>query len=149
MDLLLETAAFRLGRAAGLDRGVGEHRAATRLGLFDHHARLLLRFRDRLVGRALREKERAVQHVFRLAAATRIGRPARQAFLQHSRLLVQRFDRSGSPLEEVIDLVAVVAAERFANLDVSELSRCHVHPSTVTIETREVVVSPRAGRYRA
>ena len=81
-----------------------------------------------------------MQHVLGLAAAAGVGRRVRQPFAEHSRPLVQRFDRGRSPLEQVVDLIAVVAAERFANLDVSELSRCYVHPSTVTIPTREVVV---------
>ena len=85
-----------------------------------------------------------MQQVFRLASTARVGLTVGQPFAEHACALVQRFDRGCRPLEEVVDLVAVVAAERFANLDVSEFSRCHVHPSTVTIATREVVVCPRA-----
>jgi len=38
---------------------------------------------------------------------------------------------------------SIAAAERFANLDVSQLPRGYVHPSTVTIAARKVVVWPR------
>ena len=38
-------------------------------GLLHHHPRLLLRFGDCLVGRALREQERAMEDVFGLATA--------------------------------------------------------------------------------
>ena len=126
-DLLLEAAAFGLALAPGLGLGLGDEAARRHLGLVEHLARLRGRLGDGFVGGALREQQRAVEDVLGLAGADRLALRGRQPVLQLGHPLVRGLDRGGRPLEEVVDLVAAVAADLGVDLDVAELSRCDLH----------------------
>ncbi len=126
-DLLFEAAALGFALAARLGLGVGDQAARRHLGLVEHLARLGGRLGDRFVGGALREQQRAVQDVLGLAGAARLALRRRQPVLQLRHALVRRLDRGRRPLEQVVDLVAAVAANLGVNLDVAELSRCDLH----------------------
>ena len=62
-DLGFESAAFTLGDAAGGGLGVADERLRLRLGLLDQLTRARLRLVHRVVGGALREQQRALQHL--------------------------------------------------------------------------------------
>ena len=70
-DLFFEPAALGLAAATRVGLGVGDEPARLDLGVVEHLARLGRRLGDRLVGRALREQQRAVQDVLGL---TRVAR---------------------------------------------------------------------------
>ncbi len=124
---LFETFAFVVAAALGFGLRVREQLVRLELGFLHHLARLLLRFGDRFVGGALCEQQRAVEDVFGLPAA--IGFQLRR--LQPLRHLVDarvaRVDARRGALEEVVDDLSVVAAERLGDLGVSEFSRSNFH----------------------
>ena len=55
------------------------------------------------------------------------GGARRQPLLEDADLVLEVLDRPGRALEQLVHLVTVVAAERLADVDVSEFLRSHVH----------------------
>ena len=130
-DLGFEAAALSFVDAPRGDFGLTDERLGLRLRLVEDLARPLLRFGDRVVGGALREDQRALDGVGVVAAGRRhrsLGRRARWRLLDLAREVL---DRDCGALEEVVDLVAVVAAERLFDLAPAELLRCYVHETSV------------------
>jgi hypothetical protein len=150
VDLLFELGALPLGDARRVRLGLADHRVGPLLGLTDHLLRLDPRLGDGLVGRLLREHERALDDVGVGTADRRRSGCGRWRGLHHRRglwrgrrcrgcralrptgpelvhLVLEVLDRRGGPLEELVDVVAVVAAPRLADLDVAQLLRGHVH----------------------
>ncbi len=141
-DLGLESTAFTFGDAAGGGFRVADERLRLRLRLLQQLARARLRLVHRVVGGALREQQRALQHVGVFATRRERhlrrhchcrsrgcglrggGRGAAGSFLQ---LLRQALDGDGRPLEQIVDLVTVVAAPRVLDLAAPEFLRGHVH----------------------
>ena len=126
-DFFFEPVAFVVAAALRFGLGFGEELVRLELGFLDHLARLLLRFGDRFVGGALREQQRAVEDVFGLATAVRFELRRVQPFAHLVDARVARVDARRGALEQVVDDVSVVAAERLGDLGVSEFSRSDFH----------------------
>ncbi len=118
-----------LGLALPTRVGFGVRDQAPRLdvGVVEHLPRLRSRLGDGFVGGPLREQQRAVQHVFGLARTTSFGLRGLQAIGQLAEARVALFDRGGGALEEVVDLIFVVATHTVFDLGVAELSRGDLH----------------------
>ncbi len=112
-------------RACGL--GLGELRPGLGLGVVEDLAGLELGLGDRLVGGALREQERAVEHVLGLARLALLALGRADLLGEPAHALVQALDRGGGPFEQLVHVVAVVPAKAFADVDVTELSGRYVH----------------------
>ena len=126
-DLALEARAFLVTASLGFGLRFGEQLVRFELGFFHHRPRLLLRFGDGFVGRALREQQGAVEDVLGLSTAIGFELRGLQAVAELADPFAARVDGRGRPLEQVVDDLAVVSAERFGDLDVSEFSRGDLH----------------------
>ena len=126
-DLALESHAFFVAALLGFGLRFREQLVRFELGFLHHRPRLLLRFGDGFVGRALREQQRAVEDVFGLSTAVGFELRRFQALAELAYPFVARVDGRGRPLQQVVDDLAVVTAERFGDLDVSEFSRGDLH----------------------
>jgi hypothetical protein len=123
------------------------------LGLLEERARALLRLGDRLVGRLLREHERALEHLLGLAALAGASLRAREALGQLSHALGETFDSGGGAFEQFVDVVAVIATEPFSDVGVPQLTGSHIHGKPWYRDTRpkcETLRRPRmpTGRRR-
>ena len=125
--LALEAATLRLRLATRRGLGLAHHRAGLRLGVIQDLARLGLGLGDGLVGRALREQQRPVEHLLGLARLARLGVAGLGAGREVADLGLETLDPGRGPLEQVVDVVAVVAAEPFPDVDVAEFPWRHVH----------------------
>ncbi len=151
VDLALELRALALGDGRGVRLGLADDLLRAVLGLADHLLRLDARLGDGLVGRLLREHERALDDVG-VGAAHRCGHGRRgrhdrrglwcrclrgclrgsalgSTRTQLLRLRLEVLDRRRGALEQLVDVVAVIAAPRLTDLDVAQLLRGHVHGS--------------------
>ncbi len=125
--LALEAATLRLRLTTRRGLGLGHHRAGLRLRVIQDLARLGLCLGDGLVGGPLREQERPVQHLLGLARLARLRVPRLGAGREVTDLGLEPLDPGGGALEQVVDVVAVVAAEPFPDVDVAEFPWRHVH----------------------
>ncbi len=126
-DLLFEPTAFALGDAARGGLGFADQRLRACFGLLDQLARVRLRLVDRVVGGALREEQRALQHLGVVAARGKGRRLVRGAALELLDLTREVLDGRGGALEEVVDLVTVEASEGLLDLAATELLRGDIH----------------------
>ena len=139
-QLGLEPAALALGDAAGGGLGVADQGLRLGLRLLEHLLGAGLRLVHRVVGGALREQQRALQHLGVVAARRQrhLGRrraPRRGAAAARvqdgSRAscssVREALDRDRGALEQVVDLVAVVAAPRVLDLAAPEFLGGHIH----------------------
>jgi len=114
-------------RAAGGGLGLAHQRLRACLRLLDQLLGLGLRLVDRVVGRALSEQQRALQHLRVVATDLRRrlggGRPGAGG----GQLLGELLDGDGRSLEQLVDLVTVIAAPRFLDLAAAELLGSDVH----------------------
>ncbi len=130
-DLGFEPATLTFRDAPSSRLGIADQRLRLGFGLLEQLARPRLRLVHRVVGRALSEQQGALQHVGVVAArrerdfsgGCRGRRPAGD--LLHP--LGEALDGDGGALEEVVDLVAVVAAPRVLDLAAAEFLRSHIH----------------------
>ena len=113
------------------DSAFGELRAGLGLGVVQDLAGLELRLRHGLVGRALGEEQRAVEHVLGLARLALLALDRADLLGEPAHALVQALDRRGGPFEQLVHVVTVVPAKAFADVDVTELAGRHVHPFMV------------------
>src|SRR5215471_18150621 len=127
LDLALESRAFVLGDPPCGPFRLGHELPGLGLGFLEQRARPLLRFRDRLVGGLLREHERALQHLFGLAALARASFDGLKTFGQLTNALAQPFDRRCGALEQLVDVVTVVTAESLPDVGVPEFTRSYIH----------------------
>jgi hypothetical protein len=104
-----------------------DQRLRPSLRLFDQLARVRLRLVDRVVGRALGEEQRALQHLGVVAVRGQGRRVARTTAFELLQLAREVLDRRGGALEEIVDLVAVEATERFLDLTATEFLRGDIH----------------------
>ena len=109
-----------------------------RLGLrfLEHRARAFLRFGDRLVSRLLREHESALEHLLGLAALAGASLRAREALGELSHALGETLDGRRGAFEQLVDVVAVVAAEPFSDVGVPQLTGSHIHGKPWYRDTR-------------
>ena len=126
-DFFFEPFAFVVAAALRFGLGFREELVRLELGFLHHLARLLLRFGDCFVGGALREQQGAVEDVFGLPTAVRFELRRLQPFAHLVDAVVARVDARRGALEEVVDDLSVVAAERLGDLGVSEFSRSNFH----------------------
>ncbi len=150
-DLGFELRTLALRHPGRVRLGLRDERLGALLRVADHLLCLRARLGDRLVRGLLREHERALDDVGVGGADRRRGRhrgdhrcrrrdrdrrgsrsrwsadlrPAAKLL----RLGLEVLDRCRGPLEELVDVVAVIPAPCLADLDVSELLRGHIHGS--------------------
>ena len=127
VDLRLEPTALGVRDATGRRLGFADERLGARFGFFDQRACARLRFVDRIVGGALREDQRTLQDLGVVAVHRQRAGVGRTSRTGGGELLAQAFDREGRALEELVDLVTVVAAPRFFDLASTEFLGRHVH----------------------
>ena len=130
-DFLLEAAAFGLAAAARVGLGVGDEPARLDLGVVEHLAGLGRGLTDGLVGRALREQQRAVEDVLGLARVPGLRLRGVEALAHLLHALVGRVEGRGRAFEQLVHVVAAVAPEGLTNLDVTKLAWCDFHETTV------------------
>ena len=123
----LEPAALGVDLATGSRLGLGDLGPGLRLGVVEDLAGLELGLGHCLVRGPLREQQGAMEHVLGLAARALHAFGRGDLLGQPAEPLVQGFDRRGRSFEQLVDVVAVVAAEAFADFDVTELAGRHVH----------------------
>ena len=146
-----EASPLRVSLAPRVALGLVEHRAGLALGVVKNLTRLRLRFGDRFVGGALREQQRPVEHVFGLARLAGVRGRGLDLGLSGSELAFQRFDTRGRPFEQVVDVVLVIPAEAFTNIDVAEFPRRYIHTGhrsdRTTSESRLIDKSDNFSRF--
>ena len=126
-DLLLEPLAFGLTASPRLGLGIGNRPTRLDLGVVDHLARLGSCLRDSLIGRALRKQQRAMEDVLGLARTAGFRLRGAQTLGQLTNALVGSLERRSGALEHVVDVIAVVTAQRLLDLDVSEFAGGDLH----------------------
>ena len=127
-DLGLEPPALRVPWRRAVDLGVGELRRGDLVSASSRIWRALnVRLGHGLVGRALGEQQRAVEHVLGLADGPLLTLAELSLLGELAHALVEALDRRGGPFEQLVDLVAVVPAKPSADVDVTEFAGCHVH----------------------
>ena len=146
---LISSSSLRLSVSAirrALASGVGDELVRLRLGLGHDLRGARLRLGDRFVGRLLRQHERALDDVRVGCAHGRCGGSHRRhglrcgsrrgrcglrslghAGAQLRALGLEVLDGRGRSLQQLVDIVAVIAAPRLPDLDVAELLRGDVH----------------------
>ena len=114
-------------RLARTDLGREQDGARLLLGLGDETGGRLLGLGDGGVGRALGQHQRAPGGAVGLGAFQGPLLGSHGPLCHLAEAVLQGGDGGGHTLDEVVDLVAAVAAPLFAELDLAELLRCQLH----------------------
>ena len=126
-DLVLESGAFVVGDPAGVGLCLSDEGARLVLRVFEQLAGAGLRLGDSFIRGALRQQQRAVQHVLGFLAVTDVGLGGPDPVVQLLDLLAEAFDRGRGLLEQGFDVLAVVTTPGFANVVVEQFLRGNVH----------------------
>jgi hypothetical protein len=146
-DLVFEASTFGVGDAPSVVLRVADDLMSFGFGVVHELLGFGFGFGDRLVGGFLGQDQGALDHVGVDGGNPTFGGGGHRGWrdrggphwrragglrgpgLRLVSLLVEMLDRRRRPLEQLVDVVAVVAAPRLTNLDVAQLLRGHVHRS--------------------
>ena len=142
-DLVREPTPLALGDATRRGLGFAHHCLRASLRLFGELTRVCLRLAHRLVGHALSEQQRALQHLGVLATGRQSVGADRATALGLLQLLREVFDGGGSAFEQVVDFVAIEATPSFLDLATTELLRGDIHAEQGSEGSRAIGV-PRS-----
>jgi hypothetical protein len=123
----LQPAPLVLGDAAGGGLGLADERAGLRLRVLEHLPGPLLGVGDGLVGGALGQDQRPLERLFGLAVAGSGRLRLADALGDLAHPFRETFDRRRRPLEQLVDVVTVIAAEALPNIRITQFLGGNIH----------------------